>query len=310
MKIRCKRFLVAIAAMCSAVGLIGGIVFAQGVSAAQGTNPSLMADQIPDSESNSLAQAAVAEAATIGRIVFGLRPIRKQYRTEGWATVTYRNEKIATNDRPRKAFLDPELLMYARKADTYYCVFRSGTLIDPRMKDWPADAMNLDCLDLNCDAIDEVVITQWRRGASWTPGCAFVFKLLSKQLIHLATLTSHYEIKIERFDGYDYPVIPVTFAIGKTLAHVDQPRWTDYYRFDGQHMVSANSLLPQQFRHWPGELERVLTEHPDDPEIWYYLGVARKILDQRKDSERAFARAKSLGYQGAVTEALQAGLGK
>jgi len=310
MKISSKRLLAAIGAMCSAAGLAGGVVFAQGVAAAQGTDPSRTGYQSLDSESNSVAQAAVTEAATTGRIVFGLRPIRKQGRAEGWAVVTYRSEKIATNDNPCKAFPEPELLMYARKADTYYCVFRSGTLIDPRMKDWPADAMNLECLNLDCDAVDEVVITQWHRGASWTPGCAFVFKLVSNRLIRLATLMSHYEIKVERLDGYDHPVIPVTFAIGKTLAHVAQPRWTDYYRFDGQHMVLANSLLPQQFRHWPGELERVLTEHPDDPEIWYYLGVARKILGQGLESERAFAKAKSLGYQGPDTETLQAGLEK
>jgi|GEM_PF-6110534 len=295
--------------MCCAASLIGVIVFTQGVSAAQGTDPSLTAYQGLDLGSNSVAQAAVAEAATAERIVLGLRPIHKQDRTEGWAVVTYRSEKA----NGQLVFLEPELLMYAKEADTYRCVFRSGTLIDPRMKknNWPVDGgMDLECLDLNRDAVDEVVVTQWRRGASWTPGCAFVFKLASNRLIHLAALMSHYEIKVEQHDGYNQPVIPVTFAIGKTLAHVGQPRWTDYYRFDSQHMVLANSLLPQQFRHWPGELKRVLTEHPDDPEIWYYLGVACKILGQGPESERAFAKAKSLGYQGPDTETLQAGLEK
>jgi hypothetical protein len=198
--------------------------------------------------------------------------------------------------------------MYAKEAETYRCVFRSGTLADPRFTDWLAEAVELECVDLNGDAVDEVVVTQRRTGASWAPGSAFVSKLGSDRLIRVATLTSHYEVKVERLDGYDQPVIPVTFAIGTTLDHATQPRWTDYYRFDGQRIILANSVLPQQFQAWPGRLKRVLTDHPDDPEIWYYLGIADRILGKGLESERAFAKARSLDYQEPDTKALQAGI--
>ena len=308
MSIRCKRLWVAIAAMCSAAGLIGALVFAQGVVAAQGKNPSQLGDQGLDSETDSVARVAAAEAATAGRIVLDLRLVHRQGRPADWAVVTYRREKVSTNDRPRKEFSEPELLMYAGEAKIYRCVFRSDPLADPRMKDWSAEAVELECVDLNGDTVDEVVVTLRRTGASWAPGCAFVFKLASDQLILLAILTSHYEVKIERLDGYNQPVIPVTFAIGTTLAHVAQPRWTVYYRLDGQRIILANSVLPQRFQAWPGTLKNVLTAHPDDPEIWYYLGVARRILGQGPESERAFAKARSLGYQEPDPKAHQAGI--
>jgi hypothetical protein len=198
----------------------------------------------------------------------------------GVAGVTYRGETVDAVERPSREFLEPELLMYAKEAEIFRCVFHSGPLVDPRFTDWPPETVELECVDLNGDAVDEVVVTQWRTGASWAPGCAFVFKLGSDRLIRIATLTSHYEVKVERLDGFDQLVIPVTFAIGTTLAHAAQPRWTDYYRFDGQRIISSNSALPQRFRAWPGTLESVLTDHRDDPEIWYYLGVACRILGQ------------------------------
>ena len=119
---------------------------------------------------------AAAEAATAGRIVLDLRPVHRQGRPAGWAVVTYRREKVTTNERPSKGFPEPELLMYAKEAEVYRCEFRSGPLADPRMKDWSAEAVELACVDLNGDAVDEVVVTQRRTGASWAPGCAFVFK--------------------------------------------------------------------------------------------------------------------------------------
>jgi Flp pilus assembly protein TadD len=77
---------------------------------------------------------------------------------------------------------------------------------------------------------------------------------------------------------------------------------------DRQRIILANSVLSQSFRAWPGTLERVLTDHRDDPEIWYYLGVACRILGQGPESERVFVKARSLDYQEPDTKAHQAGI--
>ena len=295
-------------AACCAAGPTTALIFTPEAAAAHGTNTVQTTRESLELETHAVVQAAAADAAATGRVLLCWQPVRKQGHPEGWAVVTYRDDKVTTNNLPWKTFPDPELLLYKKENSAYRCVFRSDTLKDPRTKDWPAEVLELECLDLNGDGVDEVVVTQGHAGASWTPGCAFVFRLAANRLIPVATLTSHYDINVERGADGEQSVIPITFAIGKTLAHVAQPRWTDYYRFDGQHMVPANSFMMQRFRAWPETLRNVLSDHSDDPELWYYLGVACKILSQGPESERAFSRAQALNYQEPDSESHQAGI--
>ena len=67
--------------------------------------------------------------------------------------------------------------------------------------------------------------------------------------------------------GETTDTIPCTYAIGDSMGHCAQPRWTDYYRFDGTSLKLANSEMPARFRKWPDELRRILKTSPTDAEI-------------------------------------------
>jgi Tetratricopeptide repeat len=301
-------FLVSLAAICSAGLLAGSNARAQDLLEPRSTNSSAVGHRDFDSEKKMVSLVAGTQAGETGRVVLAVQPIRKLGGSSAWAVITYQRERIAGTERAQKTFPNPELWMYVKSADAYRCVFRKGSLDDPRFKGDPPLAVGLKCLDLNGDGIDEVVVTQERLGASWEPGCAIVFEPATNQLIPLATLTSHFRVNVERLGGYDQPVISITYAIGTTLAHAAQPNWTDYYSYDGQRMILANGFLPKQFRAWPGDLKKVLRNHPDDPEIWYYLGAAYKILNETQKANRAFAKASSLGYRETNKESLEAGI--
>jgi len=180
-------------------------------------------------------------------------------------------------------------------------------LDDPRFGHEPATSIALECIDLNGDGTDEVIVTENRPGASWQPSCAFVFSLAPGKLIQVATVTSQYPIQLTRLDDHR-TLIPVTYAIGRTLAHFAQPRWTDYYGFDGKQIFLANRLWPEQFRDWPRALGSCLKEHPDDSELWYFLGRAYEALGQAQNAKPAFDKAKSLGYRQPKWKLLQAGV--
>jgi hypothetical protein len=140
------------------------------------------------------------------------------------------------------------------------------------------------------------------------PGCVFVFNLASNKLACVATITSHEAMRITKLGDHNQMAVPATYAIGKTLAHYAQPRWTDYWGFDGKQMIAANGLWSQQFRHWPAELKRLLEQHPDDAELWYYLGRAYEALGNGNEARLAMAKSKSLGYKGPDWKLIQAGL--
>jgi hypothetical protein len=215
---------------------------------------------------------------------------------------------VDSGDKPFKEISDVALLMYVGDGTSCRSVSSRGPLVDPRHTDWPASSVTLQCIDLNNDGTDEVMVDQGRVGASWTPGCAFVFRVRAKGFALVGTITSHYEIRVRDLDGDNRREIPSTYAIGTTMPHSAQPRWTDYYGYNGRRMALVNSRLSAQFPEWPAQLKRALAKHPDDPELLFFLGYSYGILGRDREAKGAFAKARSLGYRKPDRRALQAGI--
>jgi hypothetical protein len=260
------------------------------------------------SAADAIRRAALNDKESQGLDILGIKPIYRRKQTVGWAVVLARSHTAQGPALPFPQISNVSLCLYGKEDENYRCFSRTSFLNDPRFGDDPAISVALECADLNEDELDEVLVTLNHPGASWTPGCALVFNLSSNKLAYVATITSHYPINLTRIDGRNQWVIPATYSIGKTQPHFSQPRWTDYYRFDGRQMMLANSFWPQRFRHWPVELRDLLKEHPDDAELWYYLGRAFQALGNELDAATAWKKAISLGYQQPDWKLLQAGL--
>lgn len=259
-----------------------------------------------DLETNAVRQGVLSDASKQGLSVLDIRPIGKRTQSARWAVVM--GKSVQGSDKPYKEISDITLRMYVKEGTNYRFVSSKGPLIDPRFEDWPASSIELQCLDLNNDGLDEVILIQGRVGASWLPGCAFVFMVRSNGLVPVGTITSHYDIQIGDVEGDRHYEITSTYAIGTKMPHFEQPRWTDYYGYDGTQMVLVNNRLSRQFLEWPAILTRALDAYPDDPELWFYLGDSYRILGRDQEAARAFTKAGLLGYRTPATRAPHTGI--
>jgi hypothetical protein len=256
----------------------------------------------------SIKKAAVLDAVRQGAEVLFLKEVRQNERVVGWAVTTGLTNRPSSAAAPFAQIKGITLHYYVDGAGLPASLSSNGPLDDPRFGHDPAASAGLECVDLNGDGIDEVIVTQTRPGASWAPSCAFVFRLGPEKLVPVATITSHYPIPLTELDEQSRPVLPSTYAIGKSLAHAAQPRWTDYYRFDGRQMLLANRFCPQQFRSWPKQLKDLLRNQETDGELWYFLGRACQALGKDQESSAAIERARSLRYSAPNWKTLQAGI--
>lgn len=295
--------------LARALGVLSALVLLRAATAAQTAPDTKPAPPVPaePKAANGVRQSAQADAAAQGYKVLDLQQVSAPGPTPNWVVLL---GQPVQGHSPKTSLQTSNILLrlYAQREGRYRCVFSQGPLEDPRFGHDPATAVALECVDLNGDGIDEVIVPQTRPGASWIPGCAFVYGLGSNKLFHVATIASHYPIQISRLGDGNRPAIPSTYAIGKTLAHYLQPRWTDYYRYDGKQMILANSLCPERFRDWPRQLHQLLSEHGSDAELWYFLGKAYQALGNENEAVPAFEKARSLGYLEPEWKTLRAGV--
>jgi hypothetical protein len=249
-----------------------------------------------DSERETVTRLVGAEAREAGRAVLGVQRVSNPTGPPTWAVLTCKPQSAAEKEMEGTQYPKPELRIYSMRAGAYTFIAQSGPLKEPRFGYSPPSAVKLECMDLNNDGLDEVVVTEEWRGASWEPGCALVFELAPDRLLEVGTLTSDCPVEVQRLAGYKQLVIRISFGIGD-LSHGDQPEWTDYYTYDGKRIVLVNDLLREEFRMLRKDIKNVLRKHSDDAELLYYLGVADKILGETKEANRASIMAKSLGYR-------------
>lgn len=254
-------------------------------------------------------RAALAEANPDGSAVLDCQPVLANETAVAWAVVLGNTRQPGPSELPVTQIRNVKLRLYAEVEGKYRSLSGALPLRDPRFPDDPATSVALACTDLNEDGTDEVLVTQTCPGASWQPGCAFVFKLAEgKALVHVGTITSHYPIQATSVGETGRLVIPATYAIGQTLPHSEQPRWTDYYGFDGKVLFLANRFAPEHFQSWPGTLKRFLQKHPDDAEVWFFLARAYQALGEPQESAQALAKANSFEYRQPDWKKLRAGL--
>ncbi|MHC1763927.1 MAG: tetratricopeptide repeat protein [Verrucomicrobiia bacterium] len=253
--------------------------------------------------------AALAETRSDGSAVLECQPVFANEAAVAWAVVLGKTRQPEPGEFPVTQIRNVRLRLYAEAEGKYRNVSGALPLRDPRFPNDPATSVALACTDLNEDGTDEVLVTQTYPGASWQPGCAFVFKLAEgRALVHVGTITSHYPIRATSAGVTGRPVIPATYAIGQTLPHSEQPRWTDYYGFDGKALFLANRFAPEHFRNWPDNLMRLLQEHPDDAELWFFLARAYQALGEPQESAKVLAKANSFEYRQPDWKKLRAGL--
>ena len=171
----------------------------------------------------------------------------------------------------------------------------AGVRVRSRREEEPS-RLELACMDLNADGRDEIIVVESYSGCGWDPGVYRVFTIADGAILPVGEVSSE-EVGCERFlEAGGRDTVPFTYAIGG-LAHLAQPRWTDYYRYDGTRLVIANNDRPALFRKWPDELRGLLKDRPDDAELWYFLGRALLILSNDGEALDAFRRASDLGYR-------------
>jgi hypothetical protein len=256
----------------------------------------------------ALKQAARRDAETDGLGVLYTQLLHSKNQSTGWVVLLGRKTEQRQGERTFPQVSDVTLRLYEEQAGRFRSLSREGPLDDPRFGHDPAASATLECVDLNGDGTEEVIVHQTRPGASWIPSCAIVFKFTPESLVRVGTVTSHYPIQLSPLIDRNEFVLPATYAIGKTLAHYAQPRWTDYYAFDGKQLRLANELCPEHYRACPRELEDLLVEHGNDAELWYFLGKAHQVLGHNKEAKPAFEKANSLGYKAPDWKVLRAGV--
>lgn len=253
--------------------------------------------------------AVLAEARADGSAVLECQPVFANEAAVAWAVVLGKTRQPEPGEFPVMQIRNVRLRLYAEAEGQYRNVSGALPLRDPRFPNDPATSVALACTDLNEDGMDEVLVTQTYPGASWQPGCAFVFKLAEgRALVHVGTITSHYPIRATSVGETGRLVIPAAYAIGQTLPHSEQPRWTDYYGFDGKVLFLANRFAPEEFRSWPDNLNRLLQKHPDDAELWFFLARAYQALGESRESAKVLAKANSFAYRQPDWKKLRAGL--
>ena len=163
--------------------------------------------------------------------------------------------------------------------------------------------LDLRCVDLNADGTDEIILTEGYSGCGWSPGRHAVFAIEGGRIVPVGEFATE-ELDCDELaalpDGRR--AIPCTYAIGE-MAHCAQPRWSDYYSYDGARLVLVNRALPEAFRAWPEELTRELAGHPHDAELWYFLGRAHLVLGDDRQALACFRQADALGYSAHQDEA-------
>ncbi len=253
--------------------------------------------------------AALAEANAEGSEVLDCQPVLVDQTAVGWAVLLGKTRQPRPGEFPVTQIRNLTLRHYIAKEGQYRTASSAIRLQDPRFPDDAASSVALASADLNEDGTDEVIVARAHPGASWQPGCAFVFKLAErKALVHVGTITSHYPIRPTRVGDTGRLMIPSTYAIGQKLPHSEQPRWTDYFGFDGKVLFLANRFGAEQFRSWPEDLKRLLQKNPDDAELWFFLARAYEALGEPEESAKALAKANSLAYRQPEWKKLRAGL--
>ena len=172
----------------------------------------------------------------------------------------------------------------------------AGVRARSRSPDDPS-SIEMRCLDLNADGRDEIVVIESYAGCGWDPGVYRVFTTRGREVVPIGEVASEELGCDSSLSAEARETLPCTYAIGDSLGHCGQPRWTDYYRFDGTRLILANKEMPRQFRKWPDELRRLLQTSPSDAELWYFLGRALLILSRDEEALLAFRNASDLGYR-------------
>ena len=163
--------------------------------------------------------------------------------------------------------------------------------------------LTLRCLDMNADGTDEIIMTEAYNGCGWDPGRHALFAITNGQVLAVAELpTEELGCSKEIMLPDGRVAIPCTYAIGD-MAHYAQPRWSDYYTYDGVKLRLVNSKLPNAFREWPRVLSKELAVHPQDGELWYFLGRAHLVMGNSDEALACFRKADEQGYSAHSSDA-------
>lgn len=154
--------------------------------------------------------------------------------------------------------------------------------------------VQLYVMDITGDGIPEVVIPEVFVGADWIPSHLDVFAWRDGRLFHALGVKSDMPVELRDIDGDGSYEAVNSHAIGRSLCHADQPLWTDIFAYrDGSYHI-ANDRFPGQFNRLRAEIRRLLRQHPSDPELLKYLGVAEQILGQNHKALRTYSHARSV----------------
>lgn len=147
--------------------------------------------------------------------------------------------------------------------------------------------------DVTGDRVPDVIIGEVMYGASWTPSHLDIYEWHERALRKILGVKSDDPLDIVDLDGDGSREVINDEAVGWSMCHGKQPRWTDIYAYKNSTYRLANGEFPGEFGDLAEELRETLKEYPTDWVIWKYTGQLYEIQGRPGKALRAYRRSAS-----------------
>ncbi|MCW3052208.1 MAG: hypothetical protein JWN14_1378 [Chthonomonadales bacterium] len=145
--------------------------------------------------------------------------------------------------------------------------------------------------------IPELVFVSHFLSGSWNPSALRIYRWSKGTFANISeteSACSHWIADPDHTGRYQVRTLKMVGGI--EIGHSGLVHWPLIYDWNGTRYVAANARHPEEFRQARKDLLTTLKRHPDDPELWRYLGYSYLYIHRHRSAFAAFHQAER-GYR-------------
>ena len=142
--------------------------------------------------------------------------------------------------------------------------------------------------------LPELMIEETTEAVTYEPTQLHVLEWRGSRFRSLLSLHSNWPCWIEDHKQDGRWIIRNDYETGIDLSHSDMPHRCDFYAFNSDRYVFADTDYPGDFKDYIEEAAARLAEHPNDYDLCYNLYYLYRITGKRAQSERCYRDALRL----------------